>query len=600
MTAPTPDSAPDLWPTLIDHLSDGVLVIDCDGAIRIANPALCRLFDLERDAVAGQDFGTLFVLADGLDEFTAAVLDAVAAGGAVETRLVQVRTAAGESRALTVTAAPLPATAARPGAVIVTLKDLTEIRELRETELQLAGQVKSQLGELQRAYRDLEARSREMTSLTRRNRAARWGAVGLAAALFVGIGGWGLQSLDQVPALPDWRGAGDTTDAARPESGAGGDMANLRTLTVTPTVIETTRALRGRLGFGRVAEIVSPFEGNLRAVHVSPGTEVTAGTPLLTLETSALTTTLRRAEVTAIRAREKLTTLENWATSDEMARARAARRRAGAALEEATEAADRAAFLFAEGIIAAQEYDQARRSRDNRRLDDDAAARDLAAVERQASAETLRIARIEADTADAQVQLHRDQLDQATVTAPLTGVLIADAGPGSKPLVPGRPVTAGERLASVADLAQLAVVSRIEEGDVRQIKVGQPARITGPGFPGLEINGTVTRVAAQAAGGSARSAPQFPITVDLDRLDPSARARLRVGMSAYVTIITDQTPDALLVPLAALQPTAPPTLRIRDPATGTITPRPVTVGRTTLDSVVITRGLSAGETVVLP
>ncbi len=584
------NSAPDLWQTLLDNLSDGVLVIDFDGSIRLANPAVCRMFSLNEDGWAGQDFGSLFVLAEGLDEFTAAVLDAVAQRGVVETRLIQVTVAAGESRSLTVTAAPLAGTNETAGGVIVTLKDITEIRELRDTELQLAKQVESQLGELQRAYRDLETRSREMTSLTRRSRFTRLGAVILALALFVGLGVWRLQPLDLFSALPDPR-PGPVAEST----------GELRTFTVTPTAMETTIALRGRLGLGRIAEIISPFEGNLSAVHVQPGTEVKEGTPLLAFDTGRLATELRRAEVEEIRAREKLAELEDWASSDEMARARAARRRARIALDEAEEAQLRTAFLLEQGIIAEQEYEQAVRSLDNRRLDDDAAARELAAVERKASDETLRIARIEAAAALAQLHSHQDKLDQATVRAPITGIFIAAEGHDSKPLVTGRPVTQSERLASVADFAQLSVVSSVDEVDVRQMAVGQRARITGPGFPGLQIDGTVTRVAARAASGSSRGAPQFPITVDLDRLDSPELARLRVGMSAYVEIIVQQRDDALLVPLAALQPTgAGAILQIVDPATGGIRERTVMTGLTTLDSVDVTEGLTAGETVVLP
>ncbi len=583
------DQTPDLWQTLLDNLSDGVLVIDIDGAIHLANPAFCRMFGLEEDGWAGQDFGSLFVLAEGLDEFTAAVLDAVAQRGAVETRLVQV-IADGTSRSLTVTGTPLAGTDETAGAVIVTVADITRIRELRDTELQLAKQVESQFGELQRAYRNLEERSHEITSMTRRSRIARMGAVMLALALFVGIGVWRFQPLDLFSAVPE-SSTGSVTESVGED---------LRTITVTPAAMETTIALRGRLGLGRIAEIVSPFEGHLSAVHVRTGVEVRGGTPLLVFDTGRLTTELRRAEVEEIRAHEKLATLEDWANSDEMARARAARRRARIALDEAEEAQLRAAFLFEQGIIAEQEYEQAVRSRDNRSLDDDAAARELAAVERKASEETLRIARLEAETAAAQVQTHRDKLDQATVRAPITGIFIAEEGRDSKPLVTGRPVTQGERLASVADFSQLSVVTSVDEVDVRQMIVGQRARITGPGFPGLEINGTVTRVAARAAGGNARGAPQFPITVDLDRLDSRARARLRVGMSAYMEIIVQQRDNALLVPLAAVSPGGgPPTLRIMDPTTGEITARTVVTGLTTLNSVEVTEGLAAGETVVL-
>ena len=584
-------SIPDTLHAALDNLSDGVLVIDLDGAIRLANPAFRRMFGLGDDDPTERNFGSLFVLAEGLDEFSEAVLDAVARRGAVERRLVQVDAGSG-SRSLTVTAAPLAGTQETAGAVIVTISDITEIRELRDAELRLARQVESQLGELQAAYRDLESRSREIASMTRRARIARAGFVILALALFVGLGAWRLQPLDLFGAVPD-----PVATAAVPEP-LGGE---LRTVTITPTDMETAIALRGRLGLGLVAEIVSPFEGHLSAVHVRPGAEVTESAPLLAFDTGRLATELRRAEVEEIRAREKLAGLEDWANSDEMARARAARRRARIALEEAEEAKLRAAFLLEQGIIAEQEHEQAVRSLDNRRLDDDAAARELAAVERKAGDEALRIARIEAESARARLQTHRDSLDRATIRAPITGVFIADEGRNSKPLVAGRPVTQGERLASVADFSRLSVVTYVDEVDVRRLAVGQPARVTGPGFPGPPIDGTVTHVAARAAAGNQRGAPRFPITVDLDRLDSPDRARLRVGMSAHVEIVVHRRADALLVPLAAIgQDRGAPTLRIVDAATGAVEERAIVTGLTTLDSVEVIEGLAAGETVALP
>ena len=144
-------------------------------------------------------------------------------------------------------------------------------------------------------------------------------------------------------------------------------------------------------------------------------------------------------------------------------------------------------------------------------------------------------------------------------------------------------------------------MTSIDEVDVRKIQIGQKARITGPGFPGLQAEGSVTFVSSQADRGSRqRNTPQFEITVALDRLDAEALSRLRVGMSAHVTIVVYSQPQALLIPLhAVVQSADGARVHIVDPKTQAIEQRTVTLGLTTLDSVEVMEGLAAGETIVL-
>ena len=578
----------DMLQILLDNLSDGVLVIDLDGAILIANPAFCQMFALTENDWVGKDFRSLFLLTEGLDAFTEAVLDAVAQQGNVSRRIVQVRIN-DESRSLTVTATRL---ATAQEAVVVTVADVTEIKELREAEVRLAKTVEAQLGELQTAYRDLESRQSEITSITRRSRVIRITTIILAMGLFAGLGLWRLQPLDLFITAPDPIPAPRGTDLIPLEQ---------NTVTVVPTELKSTVSLQGRLGLGLIEEIVSPFEGHVQEVYVRPGEEVTKGDRLLTFDTGLLATELRRAEVSDIRAREKVTELENWASSDEMARARAALRRSRITREEAEQAKVRSAFLLEEGIISEQEHEQAIRNSENRALDYAAAQRDFASVEEKGNPEAIRIARLEAETARVQLETQREKLKLATVHAPLTGILIAADGPDNKPLVKGRPVTQGERLARVADFNQLSVATYVDEVEVRKMVAGQRATITGPGFPDMKIDGTVTRVASRARGSLGRGAPQFEIVVDLDRLGSPDRAALRVGMSAYVEITIHSRPEALLVPLTAVYQTGNTArLKVVDSKTGEIQDREVQTGVTTLDSVEVTAGLTAGDTVVVP
>ncbi|MXZ58977.1 MAG: PAS domain-containing protein, partial [Rhodothermaceae bacterium] len=139
-----------IYEALLEDLSDGVLVVDFQGSVRIANAAFCRMFGLD-PAAAGRLFAELFLESEGLDEFTQAVLDAVVDRDGAERRIASVRIG-GEQRSLSVTTTYL--TAARDGgtervAVIAVVSDLTEVRELRETELRMAKVIETQLGELQ-------------------------------------------------------------------------------------------------------------------------------------------------------------------------------------------------------------------------------------------------------------------------------------------------------------------------------------------------------------------------------------------------------------------------------------------------------------------
>ena len=160
----------------------------------MANAAFCRMFGLDRDETPGRSFGELFIAFEGFDEFTQIVLDAVAERGDIARRVTRVR--AGEAfRSLSVTTSCLMAGGERV-AVIVVVSDITEVRELRETELRQAEVIETQLGELQGAYRDLEARNEALSAMTKRVRTARGAAMLFVMVVFLAIGAWYVRPLD--------------------------------------------------------------------------------------------------------------------------------------------------------------------------------------------------------------------------------------------------------------------------------------------------------------------------------------------------------------------------------------------------------------------
>jgi len=72
------DRDPEIHRRLLESLTDGVMVIDFDGSIRMANSTDYRMFGLNPEETLGRSFGEAFIEFDGFDTFTEAILDAVA------------------------------------------------------------------------------------------------------------------------------------------------------------------------------------------------------------------------------------------------------------------------------------------------------------------------------------------------------------------------------------------------------------------------------------------------------------------------------------------------------------------------------------------
>jgi multidrug efflux pump subunit AcrA (membrane-fusion protein) len=161
----------------------------------------------------------------------------------------------------------------------------------------------------------------------------------------------------------------------------------------------------------------------------------------------------------------------------------------------------------------------------------------------------------------------------------------------------GSQVKAGDVIFAIGDLTSLAVNIDVDELDVNQIKVGQTAAITGPGFADITLKGYVKAIQSQAKNDS-NTAPVFLVTLVVPELPADALTIIHVGMSAKVTLKIKQ-PEVILIPIAAVhQKNGENWVNVKDKVTGTLVSTRVVVGETTLDSVKVYQGLSPGDRIV--
>ena len=155
---------------LLDHLLDGVMVVERGGTITVLNPAAARILGVLPEEVAEKTFTELFIAREGFEEFSDLVLDAVTGEGEGGRQVVTLGTG-DAARTLSVAISyirPSGHDAGEAVALISVFSDITELRELRETELRMAKAVEAQHAELQTAYRRIEERNETLAAMLKK------------------------------------------------------------------------------------------------------------------------------------------------------------------------------------------------------------------------------------------------------------------------------------------------------------------------------------------------------------------------------------------------------------------------------------------------
>ena len=577
---------------VLDNLLDGVLVVEAGGRIAMFNPAAGRILGIPPGEAAGKMFVELFIAREGFDEFTELILAAVVNTGEEDRRVITLR-ADGAARSLSVATSYLTSDrdgGAAPAAVIAVFSDISEIRELRDTELRLAKEVEAQHTELQTAYREIEERNARLGAMLKKVQVARVLATLLVIGVFLGAGLYAWQPLDFfVNPL--------AADAALPAAADGG--GDRRTIIVEPQPVRTTISVLGTLAPWRTVNIASPVASRIGTVHFQYGQEVAEGELLVELDTAEAHRDYREARLVYLEAQDKFDTIKNWETGPEMADARRSLTRAKLQLDNQENRLKQVAFLLEQGLVAASDHEAAEQRYRSQQLDFESAQQDFEAVRARGSQEARDKAGIELDDARERMIELDQSLREGVIHAPIAGVVLLPESNFQR-LATGKSVEKGDMLLEIGDFARMSAVANVDEVDVVRIEVDQAVRVTVNPFPGLRFGGSVSHVSSQADRRS-RRAPEFPVVVTLDPLEAEQRELLRAGMSSRLEIVVYRNDDALLVPIDVVERRGRThRLWVVDPETGETRAREVEIGTTTLDSVEILAGLEAGSEIIVP
>jgi HlyD family secretion protein len=150
--------------------------------------------------------------------------------------------------------------------------------------------------------------------------------------------------------------------------------------------------------------------------------------------------------------------------------------------------------------------------------------------------------------AQADLQIARQSLDDATVRAPAAGTLIEqDATQGMVITSGTSSASGGTTLFKLADLNRIQMQALVSETDVGSLTPGMTARVTVDAFPNHPFPGHILKIEPQAI--VQQSVTMFPVLVAIENVN----GRLLPGMNGQVTIEIATRTQVVAVPLDAVR-----------------------------------------------
>lgn len=316
--------------------------------------------------------------------------------------------------------------------------------------------------------------------------------------------------------------------------------------------------LVGRLEPASLVTFTAPFDGNVQEKIIEEGHRVERGQVLLQLDTAQLDIQLREALAGLLKAKRAVHDLAHWSQGQEVARARRAMTTIQMSLGDTERKLAETSALLARDIVPRMEVDALEQQANTQRLDLTAAQAEFKLVLAKGGGEDRQIAEMELANATARYEALRALEVRRELVAPFAGIIMRVPGvaPDRSPAEPvqrGARVSRGQPLFGLASLEQLKVVAKVEEVDINLVQEGQLVEITGDGFDGITLSGNVASVGAQVVAiDSPGSGANYEVIVAMPALSAEQQKRLKLGMSAKLSIITYQNDTAIVIPHEAI------------------------------------------------
>lgn len=289
--------------------------------------------------------------------------------------------------------------------------------------------------------------------------------------------------------------------------------------------------------------------GKITHLYVKEGDRVRKGQVLATLENVQ-----SAADVSAMRAAVNTAQTDFVAAKAAVNTGDAELRQAEAEFERAQLDYTRNKALYEQQLIAKSDYDAKKAAYDTASAQLNQAKAKLAQARAQQDSANMRIKQN-----DANLTRVTDVLSKTEYVAPFDGVITNLPVREGETVVVGIQNSPGSTLMTIADTSVITAEVKVDETDIVNVKLGQPAEVSIDAIPKQRFKGTVTEIGNNAiirstgvstaqSTSSSQEAKDFKVVVTLQEPPQNVLP----GLSTTARITTATRPGVLAIPIQAL------------------------------------------------
>jgi len=287
------------------------------------------------------------------------------------------------------------------------------------------------------------------------------------------------------------------------------------------------------------ANISSRITAHIRELRVRKGDAVAANQVLAVLENRDLLAQRDEVRAALSDAEANLQKISAGTLPTDVEKARGQVVSAEAALNQAQKNYTRRSELFKQGAIPGRDLLASETDLAQAKASYDVAKRTLDLLEHQSREQDIKIAESQVAQAKARLANIETQLQFAEIHSPFAGTVTEQF------MYPGDLAKPENPVFTVMDLAVAIARAQIPESQAGSVKTGQPCSFASVDAPAAGANGRITVVN--------RAIDPAKRTVEVWCEMPNSDRKLRAGAFGSVTITTGAVPNALVVPIGAVQ-----------------------------------------------
>lgn len=313
---------------------------------------------------------------------------------------------------------------------------------------------------------------------------------------------------------------------------------NVTAFTAVPRDVAQSVTYTGELKAAETASVTCMASAKITNVLADVGDYVTAGTTLASLDTQQLRLQYEQAQAAYNQALASYNSTTGGATKQQALSAEQSLSAAKINYNTALDNYNREKSLFDIGATSQLSLTNAKTALDNAQLNLDTAQKNYDLTVGVVTPETSATAKAAVDSAKAAVSLAQTNLNNASVTAPISGIV------ASRNINRGQLASPGIELFSIKNISSFNAEISVTESVIPSVKVGTPAKVSVKSAGLSDIEGSVSLVNPTKNAQTGLYTVQVTVANSNDSL--------KEGMFADISLQTEVAQSSVAVPSEAI------------------------------------------------